>query len=170
MILWLTGLPCSGKTTLGNAVAKRLRTLGFQTEVLDGDVLRRDLWQDLGFAREHREENVRRIAGLTRTLERQGVLVVVSAVSPYRAGREEVRRCSAGFLEVYVNAPLAVCEQRDVKGMYRKARLGEIQGFTGVDDPYEPPLTPEVECRTDQETIEQSVTKILEALDRLRAV
>jgi len=168
MVLWLTGLPCSGKTTLGHAVAKSLHALGATTEVLDGDVLRRDLWKDLGFTRADREENVRRIARLTQELESKGVVPVVSAVSPYRAGREDARAASLGFVEIFVNAPLAVCEERDVKGMYRKARLGEIHGFTGVDDPYEPPLHPQVECRTDLETVEESVAKILAAVAALK--
>jgi adenylylsulfate kinase-like enzyme len=100
---------------------------------------------------------------LAEELTSAGVIAVVSAVSPYRAIRQEVRGTSSGFVEVYVNAPLAVCEQRDVKGMYRRARLGELKGFTGIDDPYEPPQAPEVECRTDLETVEESVEKILRA-------
>jgi adenylylsulfate kinase len=163
MVLWLTGLPCSGKTTLGRTVTERLQTSGTRAELLDGDALRRDRWHDLGFTRADREENVRRIARLTAAVEREGAVAVVCAVSPYRAGREEARGASHGFIEVYVNAPLAVCEGRDVKGMYRKARLGEIKGFTGVDDPYEAPANPEVECRTDLESIEESVAKILRA-------
>jgi adenylyl-sulfate kinase len=163
MTLWLTGLPCSGKTTLGQVIVERLLATGRRAELLDGDVLRRDRWKDLGFTRSDREENVRRIGRLAQDLASQGIIAVVSAVSPYRSIRDEVRRGSPGFVEIYVNAPLAVCEERDVKGMYRRARLGELKGFTGIDDPYEPPLHPEIECRTDLETIGESVDKILQA-------
>ncbi len=164
MTIWLTGLPCSGKTTLGKAVAERLLAEGRKAELLDGDALRRDICKDLGFSRRDRQENIRRIGQLAEGLARNGIVAVVSAVSPYRAMREEIRDSSPGFVEVYVNAPLAVCEHRDIKGMYRKARLGELIGFTGIDDPYEPPLHPEVECHTDLETIEESVAKILLAV------
>jgi adenylyl-sulfate kinase len=164
MTIWLTGLPCSGKTTLGHAVTERLLAAGGKAELLDGDALRRDLWKDLGFSRSDREENIRRIGSLAEVLARNGIVAVVSAVSPYRAMREQIRSLSSSFIEVYVNAPLTVCEQRDVKGMYRRARLGELTGFTGIDDPYEPPFDPEVECRTDLETVEESVEKILGAI------
>ncbi len=163
MTLWLTGLPCSGKTTLGRAVVDRLLAAGRSAELLDGDVLRRDRWKDLGFTQRDREENVRRIGRLAEELTQAGTIAVVSAVSPYRAIRDEVRGNSSRFIEIYVNAPLVVCEERDVKGMYRRARLGELKGFTGIDDPYEPPHAPEVECRTDLETVEESVEKILRA-------
>jgi len=165
MTVWLTGLPCSGKTTLGLAVTGRLKASGLKAEFLDGDVVRRELWRELAFSKADREENVRRFGVLARLLSGHGVVAVVSAVSPYRTSREIVRRDATQFLEVYVNAPLAVCEQRDVKGMYRKARSGELPGFTGVADPYEPPLDPEVECRTDLETVEESVEKIMQAID-----
>jgi adenylyl-sulfate kinase len=165
MTVWLTGLPCSGKTTLGLAVTGRLRASGWKAEFLDGDVVRRELWRELAFSKADREENVRRFGFLAGLLSRHGIVAVVSAVSPYRVSRELVRRDSTQFLEVYVNAPLAVCEQRDVKGMYRKARSGEISGFTGVADPYEAPLNPEVECRTDIESVEESVAKIMTAVE-----
>ena len=168
MIVWLTGLPCSGKTTLGLALTERLRTRDWRAEFLDGDVIRRELWRDLGFSKADREENIRRIGFVASLLARNGVIAVVSAVSPYRAARDRVRRESGAFLEVYVNAPLAVCEQRDVKGMYHKARAGELPGFTGVDDPYEAPLAPEVECRTDLESIEESLAKIMAKAAQLR--
>jgi len=165
MTVWLTGLPCSGKTTLGLAVTARLKASGWKAEFLDGDVLRRELWRELAFSKADREENVRRFGFLAGLLSRQGIVAVVSAVSPYRASRDLVRCDSTQFLEVYVNAPLAICEQRDGKGMYRKARAGQLPGFTGVADPYEPPLDPEVECRTDLETVEESVAKIMTAID-----
>jgi adenylyl-sulfate kinase len=165
MTVWLTGLPCSGKTTLGLVVTERLKASGWKAEFLDGDVVRRELWRELAFSKSDRDENIRRFGFLAAMLSRHGVVAVVSAVSPYRASRELVRAASTQFLEVYVNAPLAICEQRDVKGMYRKARSGEIPGFTGVADPYEPPLHPEVECRTDIESIDESVAKIMSAVD-----
>ena len=161
MIVWLTGLPCSGKTTLGLALTERLRAEGRPAEFLDGDVVRRELWRDLGFGKSDREENVRRLGFVAALLARNGVVAIVSAVSPYRTARDHVRHQAPAFIEVYVNAPLAVCEQRDVKGMYRKARAWQLAGFTGIDDPYEAPLDPEVECRTDVETIEESLNKIL---------
>ena len=166
MTVWLTGLPCSGKTTLGLALIERIRARGWRVEFLDGDVIRHELWRDLGFSKTDREENIRRLGFVAGLLERHGIMVVVSAVSPYRAARDRVRSSLDGFVEVWVNAPLEVCEERDVKGMYRKARNGALAGFTGVDDPYEPPLQPEVECRTDRETIEESVGKILAAIVR----
>jgi adenylyl-sulfate kinase len=165
MTVWLTGLPCSGKTTLGRAVAERLKASGRKTEFLDGDVVRRELWRELTFSKADRQENVRRFGFLAGLLSRHGIVAVVSAVSPYRTSRDLVRRESTQFLEVYVNAPLETCEQRDVKGMYRRARSGELPGFTGVADPYEAPLHPEVECRTDLETIEESVAKIMLAVE-----
>jgi adenylylsulfate kinase len=170
MTVWLTGLPCSGKTTLGLAVEKALRAQGRQTEFLDGDILRHSLWKDLGFAKADREDNIRRIGFIAEMLARHGIVAVVSAVSPYRAARDEVRgKCGGSFVEVYVNAPLSVCEHRDVKGMYGKARRGELAAFTGVSDPYEPPLAHEVECHTDTETIEQSAAKVLRAIADVEA-
>lgn len=169
MIVWLTGLPCSGKTTIGRELADALNMFGRRVEFLDGDEIRRELWGELGFSRADRDENVRRFAYLAGMLVRQGVIVVVAAVSPYRDSRDLARLTSPGwFMEVYVNAPLATCEERDVKGMYRKARAGELAHFTGVEDPYEPPLYPDVECRTDLETVEESVGKILIELERTK--
>lgn len=166
MILWLTGLPCSGKTTIGRALTAHLIAAGNKAELLDGDAVRRQFWPELGFSREEREENVRRLGVFAATISRQGI-AVVSAISPYRESRDAIRRQSPEFLEVYINAPLSVCEERDVKGMYKKARSGELQAFTGVSDPYEPPLSAEVECRTDLESVEESVARILRALARL---
>lgn len=162
MIVWLTGLPCAGKTTLGLALIERLRGMGRQAEFLDGDVVRRELWRDLGFTKADREENIRRLGAVAELLGRNGVITVVCVVSPYRASRDNVRSRATRFIEVFVNAPLAVCEKRDVKGMYHKARAGELPGFTGIDDPYEEPLAAEVECRTDLESIEECTSKILE--------
>lgn len=165
--MWFTGLSGAGKTTISRAVEKEVKSYGYKVEVLDGDVVRQNLTKGLGFSKEDRDENVRRVAFVASLLTRNQVIVLVSAISPYREIREEVRQRIGNFIEVYVNAPLAVCEQRDVKGLYKKARSGEIKNFTGIDDPYEPPLNPEVECRTDLESVEESVAKVLAKLREL---
>jgi len=158
--LWFTGLSGAGKTTITQALEKKLRESGYGIEVLDGDVVRTNLTKGLGFSKADRDENIRRIGFVSHLLTRHGVIVLVSAISPYRDIREEVRQKISNFVEIFVNAPLAVCEGRDVKGLYQKARKGEIKGFTGIDDPYEEPLNPEVECRTDLESLEESVAKV----------
>lgn len=163
--VWLTGLSGAGKTTITQGLEKELRSLGYPVEVLDGDIVRQNLTKDLGFSKEDRDENIRRIGFVAHLLSRNGVIVLVSAISPYRAVREEVRQKISNFIEVYVNVPLEICEQRDPKGLYKKARSGKIQHFTGIDDPYEPPLNPDVECYTNLETIDESVTKVLHKLE-----
>ncbi|MFQ3635494.1 MAG: adenylyl-sulfate kinase [Cyanobacteriota bacterium] len=162
--VWFTGLSGAGKTTIRMAVEKELRDRGLAVEVLDGDIVRQHLTKGLGFSKEDRDENIRRIGFVAHLLSRNGVIVLVSAISPYRNVRDEMRDRIGNFVEVYVNAPLSVCEERDVKGLYKKARAGEIKQFTGIDDPYEAPLNPEVECRTDQETLEESAAKVLNFL------
>jgi adenylylsulfate kinase len=159
--LWFTGLSGAGKTTISKSVAEKLRLDGYKLEVLDGDIVRQNLTKGLGFSKEDRDENIRRIGFVANLLTRNGVIVIVSAISPYRAIREEVRDRIGDFIEVYVNAPLEVCEARDVKGLYRRARSGEIKNFTGIDDPYESPSNPDIECRTDQEELAESVEKVL---------
>lgn len=161
MTLWFTGLSGAGKTTISQAVEEELIAQGYKVEVLDGDVVRENLTKGLGFSKADRDENVRRIGFVAQLLTRNGVIVIVSAISPYRNIRDEVRNRIGDFVEIYVNAPLAVCEKRDVKGLYKKARSGEIKTFTGISDPYEPPMNPEVECRTDQETLQESVLKVM---------
>jgi bifunctional enzyme CysN/CysC len=163
--VWFTGLSSAGKSTLSKAVYERLWARGHRVESLDGDEVRQHLSRGLGFSKEDRNENIRRIGFVAEMLARHGVIALVSAISPYREGRDEVRARITNFLEVYVNAPLSTCEERDVKGLYRKARSGEIPGFTGIDDPYEPPLSPEIECRTDRETIAESAQKIVDAVE-----
>jgi adenylylsulfate kinase len=163
--LWFTGLSGSGKTTISLFVEKELRSQGYKVELLDGDVVRQNLTKGLGFSKEDRDENIRRIGFVANLLTRNGVIVLVSAISPYRAIREEVRHRIGDFVEVYVNAPLEVCEQRDVKGLYQKARNGEIKHFTGIDDPYEVPFYPEVECQTDKESLTESGAKVLRKLE-----
>lgn len=162
--VWLTGLSGSGKTTIARSLEKKLLSQGYKVEVLDSDLLRENLTKGLGFSKEDRDENVRRIGFVAHLLTRNDVIVLVCAISPYRTIREEMRQNIPDFIEVYVNAPLLICEQRDVKGLYQKVRLGEIRHFTGIDDPYEPPLYPEVECRTNQEDISESVSKIFTKL------
>jgi adenylylsulfate kinase len=161
MIVWLTGLPCSGKTTIGKALEtelERLRPVTF----LDADVIRGQFWPELGFSKRDRDVNVIRLGSLAALIAKDARAVIVACVSPYRAARESVRKIFGDeFLEVYVNAPLSVCEARDVKGMYRKARAGQLPAFTGISDPYEPPLNPEVECNTEAESISKSVGKVL---------
>lgn len=165
--IWFTGLSGAGKTTICQAVEQELRLQGYKLEVLDGDIVRENLTKGLGFSKADRDENIRRIGFVSHLLTRNGVIVLVSAISPYREVREEVRQKIGNFVEVYVSAPLEVCEQRDVKGLYKRARAGEIKQFTGIDDPYEPPLNPEVDCETHQETLEQSVQKVMDCLEKM---
>jgi adenylylsulfate kinase len=162
--IWFTGLSGAGKTTISRALGKELKSSGYKVELLDGDVVRQNLTKGLGFSKEDRDENIRRVGFVAELLTRNQVIVLVSAISPYQEIRQEVRERIGNFVEVYVNAPLEVCEQRDVKGLYKKARAGEIKNFTGIDDPYEPPLNSEVECRTDLESLEESVSKVLAKL------
>lgn len=160
--IWLTGLSGAGKSTIALALAEVLQKKGVQRlELLDGDIVRQNLTRGLGFSKEDRDENIRRIGFVAHLLTRNGVIVIVSAISPYREIRQEVSDRIGDFMEVYVNAPLEVCEQRDVKGLYKKARTGEIKQFTGISDPYDSPLSPTVECHTDQESITDSVEQIL---------
>jgi adenylylsulfate kinase len=161
LTVWFTGLSSAGKSTISSAVYENLRAKGHRVELLDGDVIRQHLSKGLGFSKADRDENIRRIGFVAELLTRNGVIVLVAAISPYRALRDEMRARIGQFLEVYVNAPLEVVEQRDVKGIYRRARAGEMHGVTGLDDPYEPPLAPEVECKTDRETLSESVAKVL---------
>lgn len=165
-VVWFTGLSGSGKTTLCRRLEAELRARGCRVEVLDGDEVRQHLCRDLGFSRQDRDENVRRLGFMARLLARHGVIVLVSAISPYRAARAEQRALIGDFVEVYVRAPVEVCEARDVKGLYRRARAGEIPAFTGLSDPYEPPLAPEVECPTHQESVEESLARIMAFLER----
>jgi adenylylsulfate kinase len=165
LTVWLTGLPSAGKTTLARGLEKRLLAAGHRVEVLDGDVVRTHLTKGLGFSREDREENVRRIGFVAHLLARNGVVVVASVISPYRGVRDELRELHAGrFFEVHVATPLDVCSARDVKGLYAKQRAGELTGLTGVDDPYEAPLRPEAVVHTENQTLEESVETLWLAL------
>ncbi len=164
--LWLTGLPSSGKTTLAKEVSARLRERGWDTELLDGDEIRRGLSADLGFDRASREAHASRVVFLAKLLVRHGVIPLVALISPYRKSREIARREIGPFVEVYLNTPLAVCESRDVKGLYRRARAGEIKEMTGIDDPYEEPESPEVVLDTTSQTPAESAAELIRALDR----
>lgn len=166
--VWLTGMPSAGKSTIANALAKELLRRGRLVEVLDGDVVRLHLSQGLGYSREHRDINIKRIGFVAKLLTRNGVATVVAAVSPYRATRDEVREDVGEFVEVFVDAPAEVCQERDVKGLYAKTKSGQMQGMTGVDDPYEPPANPEVVVKTAEESLEQSVAKIVQTLEMLQ--
>ena len=165
--IWFTGLSGAGKSTLADAVAADLRARGMKVEVLDGDVVRTHLSKGLGFSKEDRDTNIRRIGWVCQVLSRNGVVAVAAAISPYREIRDEVRGNIKDFVEVYVDAPLETLIERDVKGLYRKALSGEIKNFTGVSDPYEAPHKPEVACNSAAETVEQSKAKIIETLARL---
>ncbi len=164
-ILWFTGLSGAGKSTLAECVAPVLRERGVNVEVLDGDVVRTNLSKGLGFSKEDRDTNIRRIGFVANLVARNGAAAITAAISPYIAIRDEVRRAAdATFVEVYVEAPLEVVEKRDPKGLYRKARAGKIANFTGVSDPYEPPVNPEVVVHTGEEDIQSSTDKILNYL------
>jgi adenylyl-sulfate kinase len=161
-ILWFTGLSGAGKSTLSERVGRALGERGVAVEILDGDEVRENLSKGLSFSKEDRDVNVRRIAFVANLLAKHGVVAITAAISPYRAIRDEARaKARAPFVEVFVDAPLAVVEARDVKGLYKKARAGEIPAFTGVSDPYEPPFAPEVVVKTGEESIEQSAAKVL---------
>jgi adenylyl-sulfate kinase len=163
-VVWLTGPPSAGKSTLAARVGAELAGQGRRVECLDGDELRARLCRDLGFSRDDRDENVRRTAYLAGLLERHGVIVLVALISPYRAARDAARAAIPNFLEVYVRCSTEECIRRDVKGLYAKALAGDIPSFTGVSDPYEPPLHPDVLVETDRESVEESAARILDAL------
>jgi adenylyl-sulfate kinase len=166
LTVWFTGLSGCGKTTIGRSVYTELLAHGIRADFLDADDLRKHLNRDLGFSKEDRDENIRRIGFVAHLLTRSGIVALVAAISPYRSTREEVRRTIGNFLEVYVDTPLSVCERRDPKGLYKKARAGELRGFTGVDDPYQPPLSPEIRCDTEQENLHVSTDKVVSAILR----
>jgi adenylyl-sulfate kinase len=165
--LWFTGLPSSGKSTLARRVEEILLERGMYVEVLDGDEVRENLSKGLGYSKEDRDTNIRRIGFVARLLTRNGVVAITAAISPYREVRDELRRAIGRFVEVYVDCPLEVLKERDVKGMYRRALAGEIKHFTGVDDPYEPPLRPEVHIKSGVETVEESTARIIATLEAL---
>jgi adenylyl-sulfate kinase len=164
-VLWLTGLSGAGKTTIAKALDKELRSRGIRVERLDGDTVRQSLTKDLGFSKVDRDLNIERVTFVAKLLSRNNVAVLSSFISPYRKIRDYVRDETTNFIEVFVDAPLDVCADRDVKGLYAKAFSGEIPNFTGVSDPYEAPAEADIWVHTDQETVEQSVAQILQWLE-----
>lgn len=165
-VVWFTGLPCSGKSTLVSAVAKRL--IGGSVQILDADEIRPRYWPELGFSKKDRNANVERLAHLARLLENHGIIVLVAAISPYRITRDIARCMSQHFTEVYVKCSREECMRRDVKGLYRRARAGEIVGLTGYDDPYEHPESPDIVVETDQESLEVCVGRVVEYIEARR--
>lgn len=166
--LWFTGLSGSGKTAIAEPVAEELRERGLRVERLDGDIVRKDLTSDLGFTKEDRDENIKRVTFVAKLLSRNGVAVICSFISPYRERRARSRREieeGADFVEVFVDCPLEVCAERDVKGLYERAFAGEIDNFTGVSDPYEAPEDPEIVCRTAEQTVQESVAQVVGYLE-----
>lgn len=172
--IWFTGMSGAGKSTLSHALIARLREAiagdGLKVELLDGDIVRTNLSKGLGFSREDRDTNIRRIGFVSELLSRNGVIVVVAAISPYRETREEVKRRIENFVEVFVDCPIEVLVARDVKGLYSRALAGEVGQFTGISDPYEPPLSPCVIVNSERESIEESVNKIWCELERRRLI
>jgi len=165
--IWFTGLSGSGKSTLSEVIEQRLKARGRNVEVLDGDIVRTHLSKGLGFSREDRDTNIKRIGFVCGLLTRNGVVCISAAIAPYREARDWARKEIGNFVEVYVKCPLDVCRQRDVKGLYKLVDEGKIKNFTGVDDPYEEPLYPELIVETDKETVEESVTRIFAKLEQL---
>ena len=170
MTLWFTGLPSSGKSTIAREVFQRLLDRGLPVELLDGAEVRESLSRGLSFSRADREEHIRRIGYVAKLLSRNGVVAICAVVSPYRATRDEVRRNSPRFVEVYVECPVEVAEQRDSDGWYARARRGEVEEFTGVNAPYEPPPSPEVHIRSDLESIDGAASKVIARLEELEFI
>ena len=167
-VLWFTGLSGSGKSTIAAKVAKELMRRGFKVELLDGDTLRR-VFPQTGFTQEARNEHIKRVGYMASVLEKHGVFVIATFVSPYREARRFVRKLCRNFIEVHVSTPLAVCEKRDVKGLYARARRGEIWNFTGVSDPYEPPRKPEITIDTTGLSVAEASRKVLDYIEKRRS-
>jgi len=165
--IWFTGLSGAGKSTLAEVIERRLKDQGRNVEILDGDIVRTHLSKGLGFSREDRDTNIKRIAFVCSLLTRNGVVCISAAIAPYREAREWARREIGDFVEVYLKCPIEVCRQRDVKGLYKLVDEGKIKNFTGVDDPYEEPETPELVVETDKESVEESVSRIFAKLVEL---
>lgn len=165
--IWLTGYSGAGKTTIAQHLKKKFTGLSLASEILDGDVIRQNLCKDLAFSKEDRCENIMRAGFVAEMLTRHGVFVIVSLISPYREARDAARRKIKNFVEVHVKCPIEECEKRDVKGLYAKARSGELKHFTGISDPYEEPLNPEVICETDIEDIDACTDRIFACLQQL---
>jgi len=165
--IWFTGLPCAGKTSISQGVEEKLKSRGLAVERLDGDTVREGLSKDLGFTPEDRDQNIERVTFVAKLLTRNNVICLNAFIAPYKRHREYVREEIDNFVEVFVNTPLESCEERDVKGLYAKARAGEIQNFTGISDPYEEPKNTEIEVKTADHTVEESVDYVLQRLEEL---
>ena len=168
--LWFTGLSGSGKTTISELVEKSLKERGLPVEILDGDIVRQNLSWDLGFSKEDRDTNIKRVTFVAKLLSRNGVPTQVAFISPYRELRDWARKETTNFVEVFVKCPVEVCAERDVKGLYEKAMAGEIENFTGVNDPYEEPLNPELVIESDKETSEESAGRVIKKLEELKLI
>ncbi len=165
-VLWFTGLSGAGKTTLAKALMPKLQEIGMRVERLDGDTVRQSLTKDLGFSKEDRDMNIERVTFVAKLLSRNNVAVLASFISPYAETRDYVKSETTNFIEVFVSAPLDVCEDRDVKGMYAKARAGEIKNFTGISDPYEEPVNPDIEVPTHEQTVDESADFLVAELEK----
>ncbi|MBV9713489.1 MAG: adenylyl-sulfate kinase [Ktedonobacteraceae bacterium] len=165
--IWFTGLSGSGKSTLSEIIEQRLQAHGHKVEIMDGDIVRTHLSKGLGFSREDRDTNIKRIAFVCNLLSRNGVICISAAIAPYREAREWAREHIGNFVEIYVKCPLDVCRARDVKGLYKLVDEGKIKNFTGVDDPYEEPEHPDLVVETDKETVEESIGRIFAKLEEL---
>lgn len=168
--LWFTGLPCSGKSTLTRSLERELQLRGIAVEILDADVLRSTISKGLGFSKADRDENVVRIGWLCGLLTKWGVTTLVAAISPYREARERLRQTIPHFIEIFVKAPIGICMERDVKGLYSKALRREVLHFTGVDDPYEEPLNPDIVIETDRSGVAECTRSILKRLEEMRVI
>lgn len=168
--VWFTGLSGSGKSTIGKRLQERLKSRGFRVELLDGDEVRRHLSKGLGFSKEGRDTNIRRIGFVAELLTRNGIVAITTAISPYREIRDENRALIGRFVEVFVDCPVEECIKRDAKGLYKKAIAGEIKQFTGISDPYQPPLCPEVHLHSDRQSVEECVERIMDKLKELRYI
>ena len=165
-VVWMTGLSGAGKTTIAHVLVDELKARGLKVERLDGDVVRQSLTRGLGFSKEDRDKNIERVMFVAKLLSRNGVACVCSFISPYQAVRDQVRVETTNFVEVFIDAPLEVVIERDVKGMYQKAIAGEIENFTGISDPFETPANPDVHVRTDRQTVQESADTILHYLEQ----
>lgn len=168
--LWFTGLPSSGKSTLARRVEEILLERGLHVEVLDGDEVRETMSKGLGFSKADRDTNIRRIGFVAKLLSRNNVVAITAAISPYQDTRDEMRKAIGRFVEVYVKCPIDILKERDVKGLYKKALAGEIKHFTGVDDPYEAPVRPEILIESDKESVDESVAKIIRTLEVMEMI
>ncbi len=169
-VLWMTGLSGAGKTTIALILEKELKERGLRIERLDGDVVRESLTRDLGFSKEDRDKNIERVSFVAKLLSRNGVGCICSFISPYQSVRDMVRQSTTNFLEVFIDAPLEVVMERDVKGLYKKAIAGEIPNFTGISDPFEAPVKPDIHIRTDKQTPQESAQEIVAHLERLELI